>query len=55
MTKLVASKTSAPIGALVTSKAVSGKVSVTISWGQDTCFTTEGGSIGATTSAGTSR
>jgi len=55
MTKLVASKTSPPIGALVTSKAVSGKVSVTISWGQDTCFTTEGGSIGATTSAGTSR
>jgi len=55
MTKLVASKTSPPIGALVTAKAVSGKLSVAISWGQDTAFTTEGGSIGATTSAATSR
>ena len=55
MTKLVACKTSPPIGALVTAKAVSGKLSVGISWGQDTCFTVEGGSIGATTSAGTAR
>jgi len=55
MTKLVASKTTPPIGALITGTALSGKVSVAVSWGQDTCFSTEGGSIGATTSAGTSR
>ena len=55
MSKLVASKSSPPLGALITAKAVSNKLSVAVSWGQDTCFSTENGSIGATTSAGAAR
>ena len=49
--KLVASKTSPPIRALVTAMVVSGKLSVTTSWGQYTHNTTERESIGATTTS----
>jgi len=55
MTKLVASKTCPPIGAMITAKAVSDKVSIAITWGQDTYFSTAEGSTGATTSAGSAR
>jgi len=55
MTKLVASKTCPPIGAMITAKAVSDKVSVATSWGQDTSLLTADGSVGATTSGGSAR
>ena len=54
MTELVASKTSAPLGAVITAQAVTGKTAVRVSWGQETSFT-HSGETQATTSANTSR
>ena len=54
MSKLVASKTSAPVGAVITGQAVAGKTAVSVSWGQETSFSHKG-EIQATTSANTSR
>ena len=54
MSKLVASKTSAPVGAVITGQAVAGKTAVSVTWGQETSFS-HNGEIQATTSANTSR
>ena len=54
MTELTASKSSAPVGALITAQAVAGKTPVKVSWGQETVFT-HSGETQATTSANTSR
>ena len=50
----MASKTSAPLGAVITAQAVTGKTAVKVSWGQETSFT-HSGETQATTSANTSR
>ena len=54
MTQLVSSKSSAPIGAIITAQAVAEKMPVKVSWGQDTSFT-HSGETQASTSANTSR
>ena len=55
MPKLVASKTGAPLGALITCKAVEGKVKVDVSWGSSTSLTLDSGGVGASTGPGASR
>ena len=55
MSKFVASKANAPLGALITAEALSPKTSVSVSWGQETCFTSTQGSVLSTTSSGTAR
>ena len=54
MPDLIASKSSAPLGALITAQAVTGKTPVKVSWGQETSFT-HNGETQATTSANTCR
>ena len=54
MSKLVASKTSAPVGAVITAQAVAQKSAVKVSWGGETSFS-HNGETQATTSANTSR
>ena len=54
MTELIASKSSAPLGALITAQAVAEKTPVKVSWGQETSFT-HSGETQATTSANTCR
>ena len=50
MAKLVASKTNPPLGALITAEAVSSKVKVTTSWGQETSFTSPAAGASSTSS-----
>jgi len=45
----------APLGALITSKAVEGKVKVEVSWGSATSLTLDSGAVGASTGPGASR
>ena len=54
MTELRASKSSAPVGALITAQSVAGKTPVKVSWGQETVFTYRGETLKAN-SANTSR
>ena len=54
MSTLVASKGSPPLGAMLTASALSSKTPVTVTWGQETCFTSQGVTA-ATTSSGTAR
>jgi len=55
MTKLEASKKCPPVGALITAKAVEGRIKISLTWGDNTSYTLEGGSIGSTTSEGAAR
>ena len=55
MTKLVANKKCPPVGALIAAKAVEGRINISLTWGDNTYYTLEGGSIGATTSVGVAR
>lgn len=55
MTKLVASKTGPPIGALLTAKAVEATLKMSISWADETAFTAGDGTVGPTSSVGIAR
>jgi hypothetical protein len=55
MTKLNVSKKCPAVGALVTAEAVKGKLSIAVTWGDDTSYSLQGGSIGSTTAVGIAR
>jgi len=55
MTKLVASKTGPPVGALLTAKAVEATLKMSISWADETAFTAGDGTVGPTSSVGIAR
>jgi len=55
MPKLIASKSSPPLGALISTQAVSSKLKVEVTWGNETSLTLQSGALGATTSPGISR
>jgi bifunctional glutamyl/prolyl-tRNA synthetase len=55
MPKLVACKSSPPLGALISAQAVASKVKVEVTWGTDTSLTLDTGTVGATASPGISR
>ena len=52
--ELVASKTSAPLGAVITAQALAAKTAVKVSWAKETSFS-HNGETQATTSANTCR
>ena len=54
MSKLVASETIPPVGALMTSSALTFKTLVTVSWGKETSLTSQG-AVSSTTSPGIAR
>ena len=50
MSKLVSSKSNPPLGAMMTANALSSKTPVSLSWGQETSFTSDGAVIAANSS-----
>ena len=54
MSKLVASKTNPPLGALMTASALTSKTPVTVSWSKETSLTSQG-AVSSTTSPGIAR
>ena len=50
MSKLVSSKSNPPLGAMMTANALSSKTPVSLSWGQETCFTSDGAVVAANSS-----
>ena len=55
MTKLVVDKKCPAVGALLSAKAVEGRLKIGVIWGTETSYSMEGGVIGATTSVGIAR